>query len=182
MVTTATDYERLALAEPEQHWEFHDGRLAAKGPMTAPHNEIAFRILRQIVRQLPEGEWTARLDSGRLRNAAGSYYEPDLVVIPIALFERRLMAPDRLEVYDEPVPLVVEVWSPSTGRLDIDTKIPEYQRRGDAEIWRVHPYDRSVTVYRRQPDGRYTTAVYHGGTVTVASLLGVTVDLDRIFP
>lgn len=30
-----------------------------------------------------------------------------------------------LEVYDTPLPLVVEVWSPSTGSYDVDAKVPE---------------------------------------------------------
>jgi Uma2 family endonuclease len=46
---------------------------------------------------------------------------------------------DELELYVEPLPLVVEVWSPSTGQYDVDEKLPEYQRRGDLEIWRFHP-------------------------------------------
>jgi Uma2 family endonuclease len=58
-----------------------------------------------------------------------------------------------LEYYEQPLPLVVEVWSPSTGEYDIDSKLPEYQARGDKEIWRLHPYERTVRSWQRQPDG-----------------------------
>jgi Uma2 family endonuclease len=37
------------------------------------------------------------------------------------------------------VPLVVEVWSASTGDDDIEAKIPVCQARGDQEIWRIPP-------------------------------------------
>ena len=45
-----------------------------------------------------------------------------------------------LAILPDPLPLVAEVWSPSTGDYDIDTTAPVYQRRGDLEIWRIHPF------------------------------------------
>jgi Uma2 family endonuclease len=54
-----------------------------------------------------------------------------------------------LEIYDEPLPLVAEVWSPSTGGYDVLAKLPEYRRRGDTEIWLLHPYERTLTAWRR---------------------------------
>ena len=88
---------------------------------------------------------------------------------------------DKLEIFDEPLPLVVEVWSPSTGGYDLDAKLPEYQRRGDAEIWRLHPYERTLTVSRRLPDGGYAETVHTGGVVRPIALPGVAVDLDALF-
>lgn len=86
-----------------------------------------------------------------------------------------------LEVYEGPLPLVVEVWSPSTGEYDVDTKLPEYQRRGDLEIWRLHPFDRTLIAWRRQPDGSYSESQYTGGTVRPVALPGVAIDLDTLF-
>ena len=76
---------------------------------------------------------------------------------------------------------VVEVWSPSTGTFDVDTKLPEYQRRGDLEIWRIHPYDRILTAWRRQADGSYTESIYREGTIQPVALPGVVIDLDTLF-
>lgn len=42
------------------------------------------------------------------------YYIPDVYVIPIELL-RPQRKQHRLDVYEAPLPLVVEVWSPSTG-------------------------------------------------------------------
>jgi hypothetical protein len=56
--------------------------------------------------------------------------------------------------------------------------VPEYQARGDDEIWRLRPFERTLTVWRRQEDGSYVEPSVSGGTVGVASLPGVTIDLD----
>ena len=88
---------------------------------------------------------------------------------------------DVLEAYDAPLPLVIEVCCPSTGDYDVDTKLGEYQRRGDLEIWRIHPFDRTLTAWRRQPDGSYTESQYAGGTVQPVALPNVTIDLDTLF-
>ena len=64
---------------------------------------------------------------------------------------------------------------------DVERKLPEYRARGDLEIWRIHPYDRTLTAWRRQPDGSYLESVYRGGIVPVGSVPGVTIDLDALF-
>ena len=76
--------------------------------------------------------------------------------------------------------MIVEGWSSSTGGYDVDTKLPEYQRRGDAEIWRFHPYERTLRVWRRQPDGGYAETQYSSGLVRPASLPDVRIDPDAL--
>ena len=75
----------------------------------------------------------------------------------------------------------MEVWSRSTGGYDVDAKLPEYQRRGDLEIWRVHPYERTLIAWRRQLDGTYTELLYTGGRVRPVAMPDVTADLDALF-
>jgi Uma2 family endonuclease len=75
----------------------------------------------------------------------------------------------------------VEVWSPSTGQYDAREKLPEYQARGDAEIWYIHPYERTLTAWRRQPDGAYARTVLAGGIVEPVALPGVRINLDELF-
>jgi Uma2 family endonuclease len=88
---------------------------------------------------------------------------------------------NQFEVYSQPVPLVVEVWSPSTGEYDVDTKFPEYRLRGDLEIWRLHPDKRTLTTWRRQPDGTYHEELIRGGIVRPMALPGVSINLDELF-
>ena len=58
---------------------------------------------------------------------------------------------------------------------------PDYQQRNDREIWFIHPYERTLTAWRRKEDGSYAQAVYRSGLVQPASLPGVAIDLDALF-
>jgi Uma2 family endonuclease len=132
--------------------------------------------------QVDPHQFTLRMDGSKLRVSTGSYYIPDLFIVRTELVRRsRALGPDHMEMFAEPVPLVVEVWSPSTGDYDVDTKIPEYRRRGDLEIWRIHPYEQTLTTWRRQPDGTYTETVYRDGTITLQALPWVTIDIKALF-
>jgi Uma2 family endonuclease len=84
-------------------------------------------------------------------------------------------------VYDQPLPLVVEIWSRSTGEYDITEKLRVYQTRADLEIWLVHPYERTLTAWRRQPDGSYEESLVRDGMIEPQALPGVTIDLAALF-
>jgi len=175
------DYLSLALANPDVPWELHDGRPREKPPMSAEHNALMFELGYHLRRQLDPMRFRLRFNAGRLRRPSTATYIPDVVVIPAALEHEQRRGPGALELYSEPLPLVVEVWSPSTGAYDVDAKFPEYQQRGDHEIWRLHPFERTLRAWRRQSDGSYIETVYHGGMIEPVALPGVTIDLDELF-
>src|SRR5439155_5814764 len=120
-------------------------------------------------------------EAGKLRTSTGSYYVPDLCVIPAAYVRQMLERPGTFEAHNGPVPFVLEVWSPSTGDYDVDTKLPEYRWRGDAEIWRIHPIERTLILWRRWPDGSYVELHHPGGPIAIASLPAVTINVDELF-
>jgi Uma2 family endonuclease len=183
-VVTYEEYEELALNEPEHFWELHDGRLVRKPDeiMTTAHNRIGDELGYQFHLQLDRSLYQVRTNNARARRRDRSAYIPDLLIVPVALVRRNeVERPRRLEAYEEPLPLVVEIWSPSTGRYDVDDKLPEYQRRGDREIWRIHPLERTLTAWRRQPDGTYVESVYTSGSIEPVALPGVRIDIDRLF-
>ena len=173
-------YERVALEDPDGQWELVCGRLRRKPAMTTEHNSVARRLARRLNAQLDERDFLVDKDGPRLRISNGSYYLPDVSVVPSALERQRRETPGRFEIYEEPMPLVVEIWSPSTGEYDVEQKLREYQWRGDREIWRIHPYERTLIAWRRQPDGSYGELVYRGGAVQPATLPYVTIDLDSL--
>jgi Uma2 family endonuclease len=182
MANSEKDYLKLALDDPQGRWEYVCGRARKKPDMTAEHNREQFRLARRLMLQLNEDEYEVRMNTPRVHVSTGSYYLPDVCVVPAGFVERKLReAPRRLEVYHEPMPFVAEVWSPSTGDYDVEKKIPEYQRRGDAEIWRVHPYEKTVTRWIRQPDGSYGESVLRTGSVQLAALPGVTIEIESLF-
>src|SRR5262249_41239936 len=137
MPISAELYEQVALADPEGLWELHDGCLVSKPTMTTEHNQTQYLLVAELIGQLDRLMYQVRFNSGRTRRRTRSFFIPDVFVVPVALVLPRLGQRNRLEAYSEPLPLVVEIWSPSTGGYDVDTKLPEYQARGDVEIWRI---------------------------------------------
>jgi Uma2 family endonuclease len=181
MPVSEETYKRIALEDPSAQWELVCGELRKKPPMTMPHNEVQSELTHQLRMQLERAQYHVRSNSARAHTSAGSYFVPDVLVIPTTLVRKFESRPFELEEYIEPLPLVVEVWSRSTGEYDVGDKLAEYRRRGDLEVWRVHPYDRTLTAWRRQPDGSYSETTYTSGVVDVASLPGVSVDLTTLW-
>jgi Uma2 family endonuclease len=181
MPVSEQTFLQLAIEDPEGHWELHCGHLRGKPNMTAEHNQVAWELALRLGKQLDPSHFTVRLGMGHVRRSSESYYIPDVFVVPTDLVRPLRGRRDVLEAYGAPLPLVVEVWSPSTGDFDVDAKLPEYQRRGDLEIWRIHPFDRTLTAWRRQPDGSYAEAHYTGGTIQPVGLPNATIDLDTLF-
>lgn len=181
MTVAERTYETLALKNPKRPLELHRGVLQEKPAMAYGHNFALRELDRMLILQLDPRRFKVSVNATRVRLDAETVFIPDLFVFPVSLTEGYRGRREALEVYTEPLPLVVEIWSSSTGDYDIDAKIPTYRSRGDLEIWRLHPYERTLTAWRRQPDGSYTEAVYHGGTIDPAALPGVTIDIDALF-
>jgi Uma2 family endonuclease len=179
MPVSEKTFRQVALEDPEGHWELFCGELRRKPPMTMEHNNVADELHYTLRQQLDRNQFRVRSNIGHVRISAEQYYIPDVFVVPVEL-QAPLRGRQILESYEAPLPLVVEIWSRSTGDQDLRTKIREYQRRGHLEIWRVHPYERTLTAWLRQPDGSYTEAFYQGGAVQPWALPGVTIDLDRL--
>jgi Uma2 family endonuclease len=174
-------YRQFALGDPQGQWELYRGELREKPGMSVEHGGVMDGLLAFLYDQLDRNEYRIRITHARLRRSADTYYVPDIAVIPTPVVQALLERPGSLDAYPEPLPLVVEIWSPSTGRYDINEKLPDYQERGDLEIWYVHPYERTLTAWRRRPDGAYSESVYRGGMVRPESLPGVAIDLDALF-
>ncbi len=173
------EYEAFVRSGVEGLWELHDGVLVEKPGMSWKHSAIASLLGVSLQNQLDLDAYRVFFES-RVRRPTATIFLPDVMVVPTAFGETIRDLPV-LAIFSDPLPLVVEVWSPSTGEYDVDTKIPVYQQRGDVEIWRIHPYERTLTRWVRQPDGAYAESTHHGGVVALAALPGVTIDLDRLF-
>lgn len=180
MAVSPATYEQVALEDGDVTWEYVCGRLREKPDMTQEHNDAAFYLAHQLASQLDRSLFRVRSNAGRLETSAGNAYVPDVAVVPAAA-SRAQLGTRKLENYSEPLPFVAEVWSPSTGAYDIDTKLPAYLERGDEVVWRVHPYEKTVRAWTRQPGGDYAEQVHVDGVVDVPSLPGVRIDLGVLF-
>jgi Uma2 family endonuclease len=177
---TAQEYEAFVLSGVEGQWELRGGVLVEKPGMTWKHGGIIARFSYLLQSQLDWNQYQVRINEGRVRTSSDTISIPDLLVVPTAFGEdiRDLLT---LAIFTAPLPLVVEVWSPSTGSYDLAAKLPVYQERGDLEIVFAHPYERTLTSWVRQADGSYRETRFHGGRVALSALPGVTIDLDQLF-
>lgn len=179
MPVSAETYERVALEDPEGKWELVCGELRRKPPMTMEHYQTIRTLIALLIRQLDPALWT--VGETKVRVPSGSYRIADVTVIPMTYVRKLGEQRGAFEVYDGPMPLIVEVWSPSTGEYDFDTKLEEYRGRAHLEIWYINPYERTLIAWRRGRDGTYTETLYGGGTVEPVALPGVSIDLDALF-
>jgi Uma2 family endonuclease len=179
MTATQTLFERMADLDPEGRWEIYDGELREKPEMSFSHNDIAFELGYMLRSQLPRRDFVVRSDLGRVRQGDDSYFIPDVFVADRSTVSDPL---DRsLEVHNAPLLLVVEIWSPSTGSYDLNEKLPRYQLRRDHEIWRLHPYERTLERWVLKANGEYDHSSVRSGIVHLAALPDVYVDLDALF-
>jgi len=169
MPVSEMTFESVVLEDVDGQWELHRGKLREKPPMSFGHNFSAQELAYQLIDQLDRREYHVFQSRGHLRAPNGDTYIPDVAVIPVGLMSQFRGSPARSEVYDQPLPFLSEIWSPKTGTFDIDTKLPAYRLRGDAEIWRLHP------------DGTYEESSHEGGTVQLHASPWVVIDLDALF-
>lgn len=181
MPVSEQTYQCVALEDSDGQWELDGGRLREKQGMSAAHNDVMAYLGVMLGAQLNRDEHRIRINAGRVRQSPHNYFIPDVCIVPTSLFEQLRGQPGRLESYSEPLPLVVEIWSPSTGDYDLVRKLPAYQRRGDLEIWFIHPFDRTVRIWRRQANDSYSETIIRNGHLELIALPGVTIDLDRLF-
>src|SRR5215207_1991324 len=172
-------YQRFVLSGVEGSWKLHDGRLVEKPGRTFRHGQIPMLLGHLLLSQLDHAQFQVVAELCGRRSSA-TVFVPDLVVVPTSYSEEIRNRPV-LAIFSDPLPLVVEVWSPSTGDFDVDAKVPVYQQRGDLEIWRIHPYDRTLTSWQRQPDGSYLETIHDDGIIMPVALPGVEINLDELF-
>ena len=177
---TEADYVEFMNSGVEGAWELHDGRLVEKPGMSWEHLDVITVLIALLHQQLDRAEYRVFAES-RVRRPSATVFLPDVAVVPTRYGDAFRNRPGTLAIFSEPLPLVIEVWSASTGDYDVDTKIPVYQQRGDQEIWRVHPYEQTLTRWVRQADGAYRETQHRQGMVTPVALPMVSIDLDALF-
>jgi Uma2 family endonuclease len=153
------EYEAFVLSAPEGVWELHEGRLVEKPVLDGARGTVVSRLAGQLLTQLDPAEYTVHVNEARLRAPGETVLIPDVVVLPAEAGVTGAC----LQLLTRPVPFIVEVWAPPTADYDVDARIPVYQARGDREIWRLHPTERTLTTWVRQRDGTYVETIYQSG-------------------
>ncbi|MFT4037714.1 MAG: Uma2 family endonuclease [Thermomicrobiales bacterium] len=182
IVHRITEQEYIDLALEDSRLELWDGEPREKPAMSSTHAVVSLYLAASLIAQLDKRSYLVNHNEGKARISGSTYFIPDVIVVPANLITPHLGDPRHLAAWREPLPLVVEVWSPSTGAYDLQRKLTAYRERGDHEIWYLQPYDRILTTWRKHPVGTYDESVYTGGVVVVMSLPGVMIDLDDLLP
>ncbi len=174
-------FEQLVLDDPDRPWEIIRGQLREKPAMSFAHNDGAFELGYLLRTQLDRRDYLVRVNLGRLFNPMDTYVIPDVVVIPVTATAGFRERPLSVEIYPDPVPLLSEFLSPSTGKYDVEGKLDAYKARGDREIWIFDPESRSLTAWRRQDNGGYDTLRIREGNISPIALPWVVISLSDVF-
>lgn len=175
------EFEQLVLDDPDRPWEIIRGKLREKPAMSFAHNNGAMELGFFLRSALSRQDFLVSINLARLFNPMDTYVIPDVVVIPIPATARFRERPLSVEIYPDPVPLLAEFLSPSTGKYDVEGKLEAYQERGDREIWIFDPDHRFLTAWRRRDDGGYDSLIIREGTFSPIALPWVVISLDEVF-
>jgi Uma2 family endonuclease len=137
---TYADYARLP--DDGNRYEVLDGKVLTTPSPSASHQMIAEALyfrLREYIRDHQLGRMIWDLD---LLFVSGQFLRPDMMFVPNA--ERHRL----LDRGMEGIPgLVVEIVSPSSGRIDKIMKPARYADFGIPEYWAVDPERRAILVW-----------------------------------
>ena len=175
---TAAEYFEMPEGPP--YFQLVRGELFMSPSPVIRHQKVLgklFRLLGNFLDTHPIGELIIAPSDVQLDS--GDVYQPDLYFV----------SRERLAILDEQgakgaPDLIVEILSPSTARLDLQTKRAVYERAGVHEIWFVNPWDDQIDVHHLpagtgaasvvtlRPGDDLTTALLPGCKIAVAAVLG----------
>lgn len=176
----------------DERWEIIDGvaypwngtQAMSPGPGKY-HQSVSFEIARQLGNHLKGKKCRAFAapfdvrfvsDAAQSDNYVETVVQPDILVVCDAskLDERGCKgAPD----------LIVEISSPSTGKMDLTTKYDLYERYGVKEYWIIHPAEQTLLVFKLDELGQYGAPERYAvdGNVPVALLGELVIDIGSVF-
>ena len=173
---TAEQY--FALEDDGYKYELIDGVVVMSPSPTPRHQAVAMEIVGQLymyLRDHPVGHILAETDVqlGEGPNGRDLVYRPELVFIAT---ERWPEMRDRLV---GPPDVGVEIISPTSRRMDTETKRNDYERIGVREYWLLDPERNAMTFYRLEGD-RFAESAFSGEAFVSQAVPGFTLDLKRV--
>lgn len=174
---TACTIENIYALPDGQRAELIDGQMYMMAPPTYKHQRLVVQLSRIIGNYIAEQKSTCEVLPApfavNLHADNETYVEPDISVIcdKNKLSDRGCEgAPD----------FIIEIVSPSSRRMDYNTKNALYLEAGVREYWIVDPAKECTTVYRYEEDAApmicpfeqpITVEIYGNLQITVSELL-----------
>ena len=179
------------------HWTYDDYRLL-------PEDGRRFEVIRghlyvsaapSVEHQSAVGELYLRFKLFLRENDLGNAFVAPLdILLPreiaspvqsdLVVFLKENKVPSRAPHVRGVPDLLAEVLSPSTRRLDTETKLPAYRDAGVPEVWLADPLSRQITVHVLSEDGARYVELCRGGVgeaVFSRVLPGLQIEVDEIF-
>ena len=148
---TVADLEHLP--DDGQRYELLDGELLVSSAPAVRHQVVALELAIVLRAACPAGLYVLRApvdwQPDGPTSAGRTSFQPDVLLVPAKSLDAKNIT--------EPLPLAVEVLSPSTRGRDLVEKRAKYESSGVASYWVVDPDEPSVLA-RDLVDGRYRSA------------------------
>ena len=163
----------------DERYELIDGAPYAMASAGGNHQDIAFNLARKIADYLDDKRCVVRMDQDvrlNFNKADDTVVRPDVFVVcdPKKLADNKAIkgAPD----------MVVEVFSPSTKKYDMTTKLAKLKEAKVREIWLVDPVEDVVYTYVLDIKGEYIGNIYgDDAEIQVAIFPDLIIDAKDIF-
>jgi Uma2 family endonuclease len=175
-MVTVEDYRNLPETGPR--YQLIEGDLHMAPAPNRYHQEISRNL------ELILGTYLKLNPMGKL------YHAPfDVVLGEFDVFQPDILyvSKDRYSILTETgaegaPDLVVEILSPKTARIDLETKRKMYIRHGVDELWIINPETRAVLIYRPKQDPQHPVETHQeGGVITCPLFPGLRVDTVEVF-
>ncbi len=192
MSTEITNINQLDLTKSYTYadyftWQFQDrvelilGKVFRMSPAPSSKHQHAVSVLHGTIYQYLKGKpcrvFPAPFDVILpLQKVKNNVVQPDVTVIcnPAIITEKGC---------DGVPDLVMEIVSKSSVTRDLHEKYKLYEQAGVKEYWIVHPQDRTLVIFKLNPEGMYQPSkpLTNGDIATSQILPGLAVDLDELF-
>lgn len=180
---TYADY----LIWPEiERWEIIDGTPYMQAAPSPLHQEVLTELIKQFAVYLTgkpckvyPAPFCVRLPQGNEKNPEDikNVVEPDISIVC-----------DRSKIDDKGCngapDMIIEIMSPSSGKMDRVVKFNKYEKAGVKEYWIVEPEQKIVSVFTIQPDNRYGRPDVYAeeDAIKVGIFETLVIDLKSVFP
>jgi Uma2 family endonuclease len=156
-------------------YEFHHGEVYSMSPQTVGHASTKFGVQAELRRAIKAASLPCHmLPDGITVRCEDASYEPDALV-----YCGPHVPDDAIEITNPMI--IVEVLSPSTGRIDKTAKLAGYFGLPSVQHYLIvdhHP--RSTVVHSRQSDGSIVTKLVRGGELKLDPP-GLLLNIDAFF-
>lgn len=135
-----------SMPDDGRRYELIDGMLVVSPAPGTRHQAIVVRLTAQLLAACPE-QLEVMAAPYAVHSGEDVELQPDVLVGRYVDFTAKDLP--------KPPVLAVEVLSPSTALMDLNTKKAVYERLGVPSYWIIDPHEPRLTVFERDDDGRY---------------------------